>query len=123
LDDIQGLSVLWVEDDAAIGESSKFLLEALGLKCHWSSSAFDALEELKHRSFDLILSDIGMPEMNGFQFREKVRELHIDAPFACLSGWEISEEDASRYGIEYSLMKPFNLNSIQSLLLEMAQTI
>ena len=123
LDDIQGLSVLWVEDDAAIGESSKFLLEALGLKCHWSSSALDALEELKHRSFDLILSDIGMPEMNGFQFREKVRELNIDAPFACLSGWEISEEDASRYGIEYSLMKPFNLNSIQSLLLEMAQKI
>lgn len=120
VEDIQGVSVLLVEDDAAIGESSKFLLEALGLQCHWSSSALDALEELKHRSFDLILSDIGMPEMNGFQFREKVRELNIEAPFACLSGWEISEEDASRYGIEYSLMKPYNLESIKSLLFEMA---
>jgi PAS domain S-box-containing protein len=115
---VRRLKVLWVEDDTNIGENARFLIEALGHDCLWVASALDALEAVNSSSYDLILSDIGMADMNGLEFRKELLRLKSTVPFVVVSGWELPEEDIEQYKIQGLLTKPFNLRQLKSLLSE-----
>lgn len=110
----RSLSILWVEDDPNIGENAQLLVESLGHSCTWLDSAKKALDVLSHQSFDLILSDVGMVEMNGLEFRIELLKREINVPFAVISGWDISAEDQAFYKMDFTLSKPFSLKELKS---------
>ncbi len=63
------ISVLYVDDEAVLRELASVFLERSGLLAVATfDSATKALEELKTRSFDAIVSDFEMPEMDGITF-------------------------------------------------------
>jgi PAS domain S-box-containing protein len=51
-----------------------------------AQSALEALELLKEKSFDIVVSDFSMPEMNGLEFFKKIKEKNYKIPFILLSG-------------------------------------
>ena len=103
--------VVCVDDDDEALEIFKISLEKLGLEVFCSSSTHTALDFIsKHKSRTLfVVSDFKMPDMNGFEFREKVLEFAPELPFAILSGY-VDREMALK-GLEYKitafLEKPF----------------
>lgn len=108
-------SVLIVEDNP---EMSNYLIEILSDKYH-CTPAFDgleALEKLKTHKFDLITSDIMMPNMDGFQFREALNkdEKLKDIPFILISAKTLSEDKIKGFqlGIDDYIIKPFNKNEL-----------
>ncbi len=70
-------NVLIVEDSEEIGRLVEISLEHAGLASHYCNSAIQAiafLEEIMPEKPDLIILDIGMPEMNGWEFLEIIRQ-------------------------------------------------
>ncbi|MGV0025896.1 PAS domain-containing protein [Phormidesmis priestleyi] len=69
------LKILVVDDDADSREILNFVLQEQGAIVTTVSSASEALTELSHNLPDLILSDLGMPEMDGYSLMRQVRKL------------------------------------------------
>ena len=67
-------TILIVEDDKTIAESICFILEKDSFNCQWFDNGKDALEFHKDNEVDLILLDVGLPDMSGFDLLRKVRE-------------------------------------------------
>lgn len=103
--------ILIVEDQADLLECLAMTLECFGYMVLKAYDGIEALEILRNHAVDLILSDIAMPRMNGYELCQYVRENpdwgHI--PFVFLTGWMLeSDPTASQanVGATACLMKP-----------------
>lgn len=95
-DDAQDVRILHVDDDADILELSKLLLERADddFTVVGETSAVEGINSLQDGEFDCIISDYDMPNTNGLEFLEIVREQHPDIPFILYTA-KGSEEVAS----------------------------
>ena len=81
------VSVLFVDDEANILSSLKRLFRPLGYRIFTAEGGAQGLEIMKAESIDLVISDMRMPEMNGAQFLEKIRENWPDTVRILLTGY------------------------------------
>ena len=110
------LRVLYVEDEAIIALSSKKIIEALGHKCDIELSGEKALISLDKKKYDVIITDIGMPGMNGWQLAAAVKNKFGDAiKIIIASGWNINEKELKRHEIDYCLTKPYTKEEIKKV--------
>jgi two-component system CheB/CheR fusion protein len=96
------------------------LLEIGGATVCAVTSGSEALRIARERKFDVVLSDISMPEMDGFQFLSELRKLpgKEDLPAVALTGFGRPEDvqRASDEGFYAHLTKPFDLQTLAHLL-------
>ncbi|MCJ7567156.1 MAG: response regulator, partial [Anaerolineales bacterium] len=104
--------ILVVEDDMALLEGIRELLELSEYKVLTATNGQEALEVLEKKHPDLIVSDIMMPEMDGYQFHEKVREQpELSAiPFIFLTarGEKADIRRGKELGADDYITKPFD---------------
>ncbi|NHM02859.1 ATP-binding protein [Flavobacterium difficile] len=114
------ISILVVEDNKVNQIVTQKLLEKNNLKCKIAVDGYQALEILKSETFDIILMDIHMPGINGFETTEKIHELGIKTPIIALTAsdkYEI-EGDISKYKMNDLLVKPFEFIDLQNLIIK-----
>jgi EAL domain-containing protein (putative c-di-GMP-specific phosphodiesterase class I) len=80
------ISVLVVDDDTETARAMKRSLSAMGNKVEIQSSGPEALRALDKRTFDVVLSDISMPEMDGYELLNALRAVNRDIPVVLLTG-------------------------------------
>lgn len=117
---MENLSVLVVEDNKVNQIVTQKILEKNKLKCTIAIDGYHALEILKTSKFDIILMDIHMPGINGFETTEKIHELGISTPIIALTAsdkYEI-EGDISKYKMNDILVKPFEFIDLQNLIIK-----
>ncbi|MFQ5790162.1 MAG: sigma-54-dependent transcriptional regulator [Acidobacteriota bacterium] len=78
--------ILVVDDESGVRSSLKGVLEDEGYAVETSSTAEEALSLLDENSFDLIILDIWLPEMDGVEALEKIRERKLEASVVMISG-------------------------------------
>jgi CheY-like chemotaxis protein len=78
--------ILIVEDDATLREFGKLLLSAQGYEVLCAEDGFEGLAALKQSLPDIIISDLRMPNMNGFEFLSVVRRRFPSIPVIAISG-------------------------------------
>ncbi len=78
--------ILIVDDEPSLRQVGKMLLEAQGYEVHCASDGFEGLATLKKALPDLIISDLRMPNMNGFEFLSVVRRRFPMIPVVVISG-------------------------------------
>jgi CheY-like chemotaxis protein len=78
--------ILIVEDDATLREFGKLLLSARGYEVLCAEDGFEGLAALKNSLPDIIISDLRMPNMNGFEFLSVVRRRFPSIPVIAISG-------------------------------------
>ena len=78
--------ILIVEDDPGLGQVGKLLLESQGYEVHLAEDGFEGLLALKKSLPDIIISDLSMPNMNGFEFLSVVRRRFPVIPVIVISG-------------------------------------
>jgi CheY-like chemotaxis protein len=104
-------SILLVEDEESMVTLIKYNLEQAGYKFSYVKNGKHALEFCHHQRPDLIISDISMPEMDGYEFRENLinNQNFRDIPFIFLTA-KTQTDDKFRglgLGVSHFLMKPF----------------
>ncbi len=104
--------ILVVEDDHNLAKLLKYNLEKAGYKCQHALSGEEALDLLKSRTFDMMLLDIMLPGIDGFEVCRKVRQhqLYKDMPIIMLTakGEEIDKVLGFELGIDDYVVKPFS---------------
>ncbi len=78
--------VLVVDDETSIRESTSMLLKSAGYDVHTAEHGFDALLQLASVLPDVIVSDLNMPQMSGFEFLSVVRRRFPQIPVIAVSG-------------------------------------
>jgi signal transduction histidine kinase/ActR/RegA family two-component response regulator len=117
---LKGMEVLVVDDSEDTTEMVRHLLEIGGASVCAATSGAEALRFAREREFDVVLSDISMPEMDGFEFLSRLRKLpgKQDLPAVALTGFGRPEDvqRASDQGFYAHLTKPFDLQTLARLL-------
>ena len=103
-------TVLIVDDDLSVSLMLSKAVQSCGLLTEVANSGEDALQVLGNKRFDLILMDINMPGMDGFQVVEAIRKQGIQTPIIIISGRK--EDIDTLYGLNIGaddyITKPFN---------------
>jgi len=106
--------VLLIDDDPLVGGTVLTMLKRQGYDVEAVLSGAEALERVSEESYDLIISDIRMPGMNGIQAIEAIQELHRQTGRVCgfmfITGFaeENFPENTIRIGVSDILMKPLD---------------
>ena len=109
---------MWVDDDATIRENGCEILELLGHKCDAANSGKSALNYLNKNPCDIVITDIGMPEMNGWQLADAIRKkFGNNIKIMVVSGWEIDEKIKNKHGVNFTLQKPFTIEELEKVII------
>ena len=119
---IKGLKVLVVEDIALNQLLMKTLLDDFGFECELAGNGIIAIEKLKSKPFDLVLMDLQMPEMNGFDASRYIRE-NIDSqiPIIALTA-DVTTADLKKckaVGMNDYISKPIDENLLYSKIIDL----
>ena len=107
--------ILLVEDDEDFGRSLALILKHKGFLPQWVASGEQALEVLTGKQFDVVITDMLMPGMNGLEFLRKYREIHGgDTPVVMITGYGSVNEavEALKAGAFGYFLKPVNQDEI-----------
>ncbi|MEE8578266.1 MAG: response regulator [candidate division Zixibacteria bacterium] len=108
-------SILIVEDEATLRELLVDTLTTLGYETEAASGGIEALEVLSHRTFDLLITDIKMPQLDGVGLLKKVRRRYPDLPVIFISG-ATDEEVIAGANPDGFRSKPFRISHLESLI-------
>ncbi|MBD2344970.1 MASE1 domain-containing protein [Anabaena subtropica FACHB-260] len=109
---LAGLYILVVDDDVDTGEFLTFMLEQSGAEVTAVTSASEALEIIARTKVDLLLSDIGMPGIDGYMLMQLIRSMSSEKggkiPAIALTAYagEINQKKALAAGFQMHLVKP-----------------
>jgi PAS domain S-box-containing protein len=108
--------ILFVDDEHPLVEIGRQMLQRLGYTVATRTSSIEALELFKANPdrFDLVITDIVMPNMTGEKLAEKMMEIRSNIPVILCTGYseKITRKRASEMGIQSFLMKPLVMRDL-----------
>lgn len=106
--------ILLVEDDKELNKTVCAYLNRNGYETVGCLNANDAYNEMYGNMFDIIISDIMMPDIDGFEFAETVRSLNQEIPILFMTARDDfnSKQRGYRIGIDDYLVKPVDLDEL-----------
>ncbi len=106
--------ILIVEDDSDLNKTVCSYLNGNGYDTVGCLDANDAYNEMYGNTFDLIISDIMMPKIDGFEFAETVRSLDNEIPILFMTARDDfnSKQRGYRIGIDDYMVKPIDLDEL-----------
>lgn len=125
---LAGIKVLIVEDDADSRDFVVFVLEQEGAEAIAVSSAFEALQVLTQTQPDVLVSDISMPDMDGYMLISQVRTLTPEAggkiPAIALTAYarDDDQQQALAAGYQMHLSKPVNTEKLIAAIVKLVDT-
>lgn len=108
------IRILIVDDEPSMREGLSDNLIFEGYKTELASNGIEALEKLKDQSFDLVVLDVMMPEMSGFDVCKQIRQDGNQVPVILLTakGEEIDKVLGLELGADDYITKPFSLREL-----------
>jgi DNA-binding NtrC family response regulator len=112
----QRTKVLVVDDDPILTDLLVDTLAAIGYEAFAAESAKTALEVLRTKPIDLVISDINMPEMSGIELLEEIKKANRQLPVMLITGIGSDSIRSKAYssGADSFLAKPFRIGVIES---------
>lgn len=109
------IHILVVDDDEKLNKTVCKWLNDGGFEAKGALNANDAFEELYNSLYELIISDIMMPEMDGFEFAKKIREVNKHIPILFMSAKDDlpSKQKGFQLGIDDYMVKPIELAELE----------
>ena len=106
--------ILVVEDDRDLNRTVCTFLNSSGYRATGCLNASDAYDAMYDRVFDLIVSDIMMPGIDGFEFAKTVRSLNENIPILFMTARDdfASKQRGYRIGVDDYMVKPIDLDEL-----------
>ena len=111
--------VLVVDDNAQVLATLTDMMRGAGHTVTPTQSAPSALRDYGPGRFDVVINNIGMSEMNGWEFAERLRAMDARVPLLFITGWGLREEDHARLsglGVRRCLFKPVRPDELDGAL-------
>ena len=115
--------VLVVDDAPDVTEMIGLLLRYAGYEVVTVFSGPEAYEAAQRGMFDVVVSDIGMPGMSGWELARAVREINRTVPLAVVTGWgeAVGSAEQRAAQVDWVITKPFSAERIAELAREMSR--
>jgi len=113
------LNILWVDDEEMIRDVGIKYINLMGYRGKTAKDGIEALNFLKEEEYDLVITDIGMPNMNGWQLINEIRKIYFDRiKVIVVTGWGSNiPDDLNRTPPFYTnLQKPIQLKELQKII-------
>ncbi|HEX13002.1 MAG: sigma-54-dependent transcriptional regulator [Desulfurella sp.] len=112
------MKVLIVDDDEQLRIALFSTLKHLGHECILAQNAKEALNILRKESFDLILSDLKMPKVDGIDLLKQIKQNNINTPFVIMTAFGTIETAvlAIKLGAFDFIVKPFSRETIEKII-------
>ena len=119
------LTILYVEDDKDLQNAIFDVLNDMFKNVVIANDGEDGLEKYQEQSFDLVITDINMPKMNGIELTKKIYEINEEQPIIIISAYDKSHYllELINLGVEYFLKKPFENEDVLNVLYKICKKI
>ncbi len=116
-------SVLIVDDETFIRQILARIVSREGYEVRQACDGRDALARLSEASYDIVISDIKMPNMDGMELLAEIKANHPDIPVILITAYagEYSAEEALKAGADAFIAKPFKNTEIAETLRKVLQ--
>jgi len=110
--------VLIVDDDRRMRRTLQIVIERMGLQSAAAADAREARELLGHGTFDLVLTDLKMPETTGLELLDEIRAVHPTLPVILITAYGTIQTaiEAIRKGASDYVLKPFDNDSLERVI-------
>jgi two-component system, NarL family, capsular synthesis sensor histidine kinase RcsC len=107
--------ILVAEDNKAIKDMVSRFLESIGCEVALAGNGLEALSLFLNASFDLVLTDLDMPDMDGWGLTSCIKERSPDTPVVLMTGEdrETVLRNVERWPVDSVIFKPFGLEDLQ----------
>ena len=106
--------ILIVEDDSSLRKLISATLKQHGYSCHTANDGLEALDVMEKTNIDLIISDVMMPNMDGYELTRQLRRAKYDLPILMVTAKETFEDKQEGFtaGTDDYMVKPIDLNEM-----------
>ena len=111
------LSILLVDDSVVNLKIASLMLKKLGYHADLATNGIEAIEAIEHQSYDIVLMDIQMPEMDGLEATKIIRQRwHEDLKIIIVTSLNNYREVCLEAGADDFLTKPFGIENLRDII-------
>ncbi|GEM_PF-725417 len=121
----QNASIVIVDDESMIVDQLQFYLSEIGFKVTGFTDSTQALEILKNKRFDILMTDLKMPNISGMDLVKVIREQQLDTRIIIFTGYATADSaiDAIKYGVYRYVKKPYDLAELGEIVTDAAKML
>lgn len=114
------LNILVIDDKKIIGDLFSYTLGYDGHEIKWINNAYEAVDAVKKKKYDVLFVDIVMPEHDGVSILEEIKIIAPDIPVIMMTGYSVDEKQkrARELGAVTCLKKPFEMSEVKAAIRE-----
>ena len=105
-------SVLVIDDEADVRELVADVLASHGHRITTAAGGSEGVERFKEGHYDLVLTDLGLPDLNGWDVARAIKVCREAIPVLLLTGWEDDLSPAAATLVDGILKKPFGVDQL-----------
>ena len=107
-------SILLIEDENLVVETLKGNFQEKGFQVTTARNGEEGVRKFQNQNFDLVITDLKLRGMDGFQVSRKINKLNPKTPVILVTGYPklLSAEEASRFGVRDFILKPFSWDQL-----------
>jgi len=107
-------NILAVDDEPEVLKALELTLEYFG---HWVKGftrGAEAIKAFKDGNYDMVITDLGMPEVSGWDVARAIKKIKPDVPLLLITGWVVDLDEEQKKIVDGVISKPFSRDSISS---------
>jgi CheY-like chemotaxis protein len=106
--------ILVIDDEEFVRSVLSRTLAQDGHQVTLAEDGEKGIQLFKEKKFDMVLTDLGMPGMSGWEVCRMIKEISPNTPVGMITGWgmEMSRDKMEEYGLNFIISKPFDFNQI-----------
>ena len=119
-DESKKARILVIEAEENVRTLLAMIVTNFGHEVETASNGTQGLALFEPGGFDLVFTDLGMPDMTGWQLAERFKSIDNKVPIALISGWDINFEELEikEHKVDLFLQKPFEIEGVLGLVQE-----
>lgn len=112
------MSILIVDDNRINQVVTKRILEKKNFNCDVAGDGITAVQKVRDESFDLVLMDLNMPGLTGFEATKEIRKFNTEIPVVALTAVEVEEvrEEIKSAGMNDIIVKPYDVEQFYQII-------
>ena len=115
--------VLVIDDQPIVTDLLVSVLERMNYKSEVASCGKDGVEMFEKDGFDLVITDLGMPDISGWEVSKTIKQKNPDIPVIVITGWGIDPDPGKMKDskVDFIINKPFQIDQLEKIIKDLLE--